>query len=76
MEEHEAVNKKVGEWYDSVADASEALVKWSNQFIDQDWRTAVGIMLALILLPNTGNPSAPAVPTLSRACLLLFSYTH
>jgi hypothetical protein len=54
MQEHEAVNKKVGEWYNSVADASDALVKWSNQFIDQDWLTAIGILLALILFGVLG----------------------
>jgi hypothetical protein len=54
MQEHEAVNKKVGEWYNSFADASEALVKWSNQFIDQDWLTAIGILLALILFGVLG----------------------
>lgn len=54
MQEHEAVNKKVGEWYNSFEDAAAELVKWSSQFVDQDWFTFIAILLALVLFAVMG----------------------
>ena len=48
MHEHDAVNQKVGEWYSSFESGASSLVKWSNQFIDQDWLMFMGILLVLV----------------------------
>jgi hypothetical protein len=54
MQEHEAVNKKVGEWYNSFEGSAAGLVEWSGQFISQDWFMFIAILLALILFAVMG----------------------
>ena len=54
MQEHERVNKQVGEWYSSFEDAATGLVEWSGQFISQDWFMFIAILLALILFAVMG----------------------
>ena len=54
MQEHEMVNQKVGEWYNSFEDGAASLVKWSNQFIEQDWFMFIAILLALTLFGFMG----------------------
>ena len=54
MQEHERVNQKVGDWYNSFEDGAADLVKFSNQFVDQDWLMFIGILLALILFGFMG----------------------
>ena len=54
MTQHEAVNQKVGEWYNSFEDGSAALVQFASQFVDQDWLMFIAIFLALILFGVSG----------------------
>ena len=54
MQEHERVNQQVGEGYNSFEDGAAELVKWSNQFVDQDWLMFIGILMALVLFGMMG----------------------
>ncbi len=54
MQEHERVNKQIGEWYTSFENASIEFVEWSSQFISQDWFMLIAILLALVLIGVMG----------------------
>ncbi len=54
MQEHEIVNQKIGEWYNSFESGAAELVKFSSQFIQQDWFMFIAILLALILFGVMG----------------------
>ncbi len=58
MKEHEAVNQKVGGWYNNLEEGAAELVKFSSQFIDQDWTMFIAILLALILFGVMGLRNA------------------
>ena len=54
MQQHEAVNQKVGEWFNNFEGGAAGLVEWSSQFVDQDWFMFIAILLALVLFSAMG----------------------
>ena len=58
MQEHERVNKQVGEWYNIFENSTAELVQWSGHFISQDWFMFIAILLALVLFAVMGLRNA------------------